>query len=145
MRFASSASCSLFIFSMRATLADAAKATCAAKNSTVTEPHPMPRTIGIAMQNTQSHKAFSEYGPERGLTAYADSEDEAACEVIMRRHNRLLFRTARSIGAANDIDMALENAFSLDSERCDRIVAWVPARVRSRWPVAMTLKDVGSA
>lgn len=44
--------------------------------------------------------------PEEELVARAASGDGAAFEVLMRRHNRLLFRTARSIlkddGAAED-------------------------------------------
>jgi len=66
------------------------------------------------MQNAQvpSHEAFSKHTPEKELIAYAAGGDEDAFEVIMRRHNQLLFRTARSI-LNNDADAedALQEAY----------------------------------
>ena len=55
------------------------------------------------MQFAQAHEAFSVHTPESELIAYAANGDEAAFEMIMRCHNRLLFRTARSI-VRNDTD-----------------------------------------
>ncbi|NYT70368.1 RNA polymerase sigma factor [Pusillimonas noertemannii] len=66
------------------------------------------------MQNAQvpTHGAFSEHTPEKELIAYAADGNEDAFEVIMRRHNQLLFRTARSI-LNNDADAedALQEAY----------------------------------
>lgn len=66
------------------------------------------------MQNAQvtTHEAFSEHTPEKELIAHAARGNEDAFEAIMRRHNRLLFRTARSI-LNNDADAedALQEAY----------------------------------
>jgi len=45
----------------------------------------------------QAFRAFSDLTPEAELVSRAASGDEIAFEAIMRRHNRMLFRTARSI------------------------------------------------
>lgn len=45
----------------------------------------------------QTPRVFSDQTPEAELVSCAANGDEAAFEVIMRRHNRMLFRTARSI------------------------------------------------
>ena len=66
------------------------------------------------MQNAQvkAHQPFSELTPEQELIAYAAHGDEDAFEMIMRRHNQQLFRTARSI-LSNDADAedALQEAY----------------------------------
>jgi len=50
--------------------------------------------------------------PERDLIAAAAQGNEDAFEIIMRRHNRLLFRTARSIlGNDSDAEEALQEAY----------------------------------
>ncbi|WP_397474186.1 RNA polymerase sigma factor [Pusillimonas sp.] len=64
------------------------------------------------MQHAQVHAAFSEHTPEQELITYAAGGDEAAFEVIMRRHNRLLFRTARSIVHSDtDAEDVLQEAY----------------------------------
>ena len=74
------------------------------------------------------------------LAARAANGDEAAFEVIMRRHNRLLFRTARSI-LKNDAETedALQEAYlrawrALASFRADsKLSTWLVRVVRC-WP-----------
>lgn len=54
----------------------------------------------------------SAHTPEMELVARAASGDEAAFEAIMRRHNRQLFRTARSILKSNaEAEDALQEAY----------------------------------
>lgn len=66
------------------------------------------------MQNAQIKErgAFSEHTPEKELITHAAHGNEEAFEMIMRRHNQLLFRTARSI-LSNDADAedALQEAY----------------------------------
>ena len=67
--------------------------------------HPLPRPIGTAMPGAQP-ASLSTVPADAGdaqLAARAARGDTAAFELIMRRHNRLLFRTARSI-LRNDAD-----------------------------------------
>lgn len=64
------------------------------------------------MLHAQAHEAISEHTPESELIICAASGDEAAFEVIMRRHNRLLFRTARSIVPSDaDAEDVLQEAY----------------------------------
>jgi len=64
------------------------------------------------MQHAYAHEAFSEHTPERELVACAANGDGAAFELIMRRHNRLLFRTARSIVHSDaDAEDVLQEAY----------------------------------
>lgn len=60
----------------------------------------------------RANDAFSEHTPEEELIAHAARGNEDAFEVIMRRYNQLLFRTARSI-LNNDADAedALQEAY----------------------------------
>lgn len=66
------------------------------------------------MQHAHAHPrvAFSEHTPEQELITYAAAGDETAFEAIMRRHNRLLFRTARSIVRSDtDAEDVLQEAY----------------------------------
>ncbi len=70
--------------------------------------------------------------PDAELAAQAASGDEAAFERIMRRHNRLLFRTARSILKSDaEAEDALQEAYlrawrALGSFRADaRLSTWL--------------------
>ncbi len=70
--------------------------------------------------------------PERELVALAVAGDEAAFEKIMRRHNQLLFRTARSILKSDEgAEEAVQDAFlrawlALDSFRADsKLSTWL--------------------
>lgn len=65
------------------------------------------------MQNAQRRsEACSELTPEDELIAYAAAGNEMAFETIMRRYNRRLFRTARSILSSDaDAEDALQEAY----------------------------------
>lgn len=66
------------------------------------------------MQNvqTKAHDAFSENTPEKELILHAVHGNADAFAAIMRRHNRLLFRTARSIlNNDGDAEDALQEAY----------------------------------
>src|SRR5262249_50276349 len=77
-----------------------------AKNSTVTEANIMPSTA-LSLQTTDSQQPT-----DVELAMRASAGDELAFECIMRRHNRLLFRTARSILKNDDeTEDALQEAY----------------------------------
>ncbi len=70
--------------------------------------------------------------PEAELVARAAAGDEAAFETIMRRHNQLLFRTARSILKSDEgAEEAVQDAFlrawlALDSFRAEsKLSTWL--------------------
>ncbi|MEB2400117.1 RNA polymerase sigma factor [Parapusillimonas granuli] len=84
------------------------------------------------MRHARAHEAFSEHTPEKDLIAYAVGGDEDAFETIMRRHNRLLFRTARSIMHSDtDAEDVLQEAYlhawlALGSFRAEaRLSTWL--------------------
>lgn len=84
--------------------------------------HPHPQTPAPVSAHT----------PEMELVARAASGDEAAFEAIMRRHNRQLFRTARSILKSNaEAEDALQEAYlrawrALSSFRADaKLSTWL--------------------
>ena len=83
----------------------------------------MPNTLPLA------HAPISQHTTDTELAALAARGEQAAFEAIMRRHNRLLFRTARSI-LKNDADAedALQDAYlrawrALDGFRADAAFA----------------------
>ena len=86
----------------------------------------MPNTLPLAHAPSAQHTTDTE------LAARAARGEQAAFEAIMRRHNRLLFRTARSI-LKNDADAedALQDAYlrawrALDSFRADaKLSTWL--------------------
>ena len=86
----------------------------------------MPNTLPLAPAPISQHTTDTE------LAALAARGEQAAFEAIMRRHNRLLFRTARSI-LKNDADAedALQDAYlrawrALDSFRADaKLSTWL--------------------
>src|SRR5690606_9737198 len=70
--------------------------------------------------------------PEADLVARAAAGDEAAFETIMRSHNQLLFRTARSIlKSESEAEDAVQDAFlrawlALDSFRAEsKLSTWL--------------------
>lgn len=74
----------------------------------------------------------AEAGTEMDLVARAAAGDEAAFEAIMRSHNQLLFRTARSILKSDaEAEDAVQDAFlrawlALDSFRADsKLSTWL--------------------
>jgi len=80
----------------------------------------------------QATAPVSRQTPEPELVARAAHGDEAAFEAIMRRHNRLLFRTARSIlKSDSEAEDALQEAYlrawrALDGFRSDaRLSTWL--------------------
>lgn len=86
------------------------------------------------MQNLQQpiSAAHSSPSPDAELAARAASGDAGAFEVIMRRHNRLLFRTARSIlKSDSEAEDALQEAYlrawrALGSFRADaKLSTWL--------------------
>ena len=86
------------------------------------------------MQHAPAHPRleFSEHTPEQELITYAAAGDETAFEAIMRRHNRLLFRTARSIVRSDtDAEDVLQEAYlnawqALGQFRADaRLSTWL--------------------
>ena len=86
----------------------------------------MPNTLPLA------HAPISQHTTDTELAALAARGEQAAFEAIMRRHNRLLFRTARSI-LKNDADAedALQDAYlrawrALDGFRADaKLSTWL--------------------
>ncbi len=66
----------------------------------------------MSYAHAPSDGVFSESTSDTELVLHAASGDDKAFEIIMRRHNRLLFRTARSI-LSNDADAedALQEAY----------------------------------
>lgn len=84
------------------------------------------------MPITQSIKKTPESASDADLAARAANGDAAAFEAIMRQHNRLLFRTARSI-ARNDADAedVLQDAWlrawrAIDTFRADaKLSTWL--------------------
>jgi RNA polymerase sigma-70 factor (ECF subfamily) len=84
------------------------------------------------MPSTQAKPIVSAQTPEAELIALAAQGDAHAFELIMRRHNQLLFRTARSIlKSDSDAEDALQDAWlrawrALDSFRADaRLSTWL--------------------
>ncbi|HMN20987.1 MAG TPA: RNA polymerase sigma factor [Ottowia sp.] len=84
------------------------------------------------MPNTQAQPIVSAQTPEAELVALAAQGDARAFECIMRRHNQLLFRTARSIlKSDSEAEDALQDAYlrawrALDSFRADaRLSTWL--------------------
>ena len=84
------------------------------------------------MPNTQAKPIVSAQTPEAELIALAAQGDAHAFELIMRRHNQLLFRTARSIlKSDSEAEDALQDAWlrawrALDSFRADaRLSTWL--------------------
>lgn len=86
------------------------------------------------MQHLQSPmpEPVSQQTTDAELVSRATSGDDAAFEAIMRRHNRLLFRTARSILKSDaETEDALQEAYlrawrALDSFRADaRLSTWL--------------------
>lgn len=86
------------------------------------------------MQNLQQpiSAAHSSPSPDAELAARAASGDAGAFEAIMRRHNRLLFRTARSIlKSDSEAEDALQEAYlrawrALGSFRADaKLSTWL--------------------
>lgn len=84
------------------------------------------------MQLHQRHPPITRDTPDAELAARAASGDAAAFEAIMRRHNRLLFRTARSILKSDqEAEDALQDAYlrawrALDTFRADaRLSTWL--------------------
>ena len=76
--------------------------------------------------------SFAPHTPDDELAALAASGDEHAFEAIMRRHNRLLFRTARSILKSDaETEDALQEAYlrawrNLASFRADsKLSTWL--------------------
>lgn len=102
------------------------------------------------MLNTQSQMPapITSHTPEAELVSRAARGDEAAFEAIMRRHNRLLFRTARSI-LKNDPEAedALQDAYlrawrALASFRADaRLSTWLVRIVANEALGRMRRKD----
>lgn len=84
------------------------------------------------MPSTQAKSIVSAQTPEAELIALAAQGDAGAFELIMRRHNQLLFRTARSIlKSDSEAEDALQDAWlrawrALDSFRADaRLSTWL--------------------
>lgn len=84
------------------------------------------------MPSTQARPIVSAQTPEAELIALAAQGDAHAFELIMRRHNQLLFRTARSIlKSDSEAEDALQDAWlrawrALDSFRADaRLSTWL--------------------
>ena len=84
------------------------------------------------MPNTQAKPIVSAQTPEAELIALAAQGDAHAFELIMRRHNQLLFRTARSIlKSDSEAEDALQDTWlrawrALDSFRADaRLSTWL--------------------
>ena len=64
------------------------------------------------MPHTQHHPSITGGTADTELASRAAAGDAAAFEAIMRRHNRLLFRTARSILKSDpEAEDALQDAF----------------------------------
>ncbi len=64
------------------------------------------------MPHTAPHPIAPESAPDHELALQAARGDAAAFERIMRRHNQLLFRTARSIlKSDDDAEDALQDAY----------------------------------
>lgn len=84
------------------------------------------------MPSIQAKPIVSAQTPEAELIALAAQGDARAFELIMRRHNQLLFRTARSIlKSDSEAEDALQDAWlrawrALDSFRADaRLSTWL--------------------
>lgn len=84
------------------------------------------------MPQTQPQPIVSAQTPEAELIALAAQGDARAFELIMRRHNQLLFRTARSILKSDgDAEEAVQDAYLkawrvLDTFRADaRLSTWL--------------------
>ncbi len=82
--------------------------------------------------NTLSPSSFSESAPDHALVTLCLQGDARAFEAIMRRHNRLLFRTARSVLKSDaETEDAVQEAYlsawrALDSFRDDaRLSTWL--------------------
>src|SRR5512142_1028944 len=88
---------------------------------------------------SRAHRLISDGTPDTELVARAAAGESRAFETIMRRHNRLLFRTARSV-LQNDEDA--EDAVQQAYLQAFRALGSCRAEARlSTWLVRITLNE----
>ena len=88
---------------------------------------------------------LSPAAPEADLVAAAARGEGAAFEVLMRCHNQLVFRTARSILPSDaEAEEAAQDAWlnawrALDRFRGEsRFATWIVVKPRPHWPTSRT-------